>query len=146
MKKLKIGFDPSASKYLDYKENIRHLSIVFPDTIELFIVTESSEGIEEYKDLIGIEDDHIFIEASNSAVIDRVLNEDIMIYMSGNVNIINDIITDHALSLSALKNGNVDGSVGIHVNDTIMDTYKSQKKYFTALYFWIKHISVIMGI
>jgi len=132
MDKIKIAFDPNASKYQDYKELIVHIFNDLSESIELYSISKVS-SIK----LVEIDDDNIFVLSTNSDIIDKISTLNISIYLSSDkelCSLINDTIP-------IMLNGVNTGCEAIVVDDGMMNAYKVKKRYVESLDFWTNQIA-----
>lgn len=139
MSKFRIGFNPDNDLW-DNKE-FRDLikSMQADEDTELYLITteEISQATLVQSEL-DMDDEYFFRVDTNDDIVDELISNKVLIYLSGNRAL--NILVNHDNPIS-LEENNVTGTQAIDVNFTIKDDYKVQYKYLTYLKFWTDQIN-----
>jgi len=133
-----VAFSPTEDMWS--KEDVRELvKMILADTDSiLYMVTTNSDSdfTDDVVAEIGIDTDNVFIVADNSALITKLTEEDVLVFLSDDQAL--NLEVNETIPLQLVKN-DVSGCQAILINN-ILDQNKSQMKYYTHLDFWTKQI------
>lgn len=140
MAKLKIAFDPVYNWDTKFFRDFVKEMVLDTDELDIYLVTTSTDTgfINNVTTEAGMDSSKVHMETSNTNVVTQLQTLGVMIYLTHDYPLVNDV--NDNIPLTVHNVGNISGCQAIITND-LLDRYKSQPLYMTHFQFWVKYIT-----